>query len=224
MNNVLKLPWRQGLLSICLALACTLLTSQGIYAQQPPRPEFPQPPGRPDMPEGPPPRPAIPVHSEQPSGNGGVTGQIQVQTQPGAWTVVQWQDGSGKWHDVEGWRTQSGPGTVTWAVEEKDLGSGPFRWIGYASNGRMVATSSSFNLPKAGQTLNVSMSGQWQGGYVEPQHPKYSQRQQPPQQPRQWQPPRPWQPRRPYYGQPQQRQWHPHWRCGQCRHPQWHHR
>ncbi len=48
----------------------------------------------------------------------------------GAWSVVQWQDVNGNWHDVEGWRgTLDSSGYIRWWVAAKDFGTGPFRWV-----------------------------------------------------------------------------------------------
>ncbi len=48
----------------------------------------------------------------------------------GAWSVVQWQDVNGNWHDVEGWRgTLDSSGYICWWVAAKDFGTGPFRWV-----------------------------------------------------------------------------------------------
>jgi hypothetical protein len=74
------------------------------------------------------------------------------------WTVVQWQDDRGVWHDVEGW--QGAPDEVvtgedgmvvghkTWWVANDDLGKGPFRWQIYRDKqGAPVGTSETFDLP-----------------------------------------------------------------------------
>ena len=222
MNNVLKPIWGRGLLSICLALVLALLTASNLYAQPPDRPGLNQPPDRPDMPQDPPPRPemsSLAVTAEQQGGIGGSLGRIQLQTYPGAWTVVQWQDGSGNWNDVEGWRIQTASGTVTWTVEEQHLGTGPFRWISYGPNGRINAASYSFNLPKAGKTVNVSLSGGWNGGYTEYQYPNDSRGRQQPYggQSQQWDGSGQRQPQQPYYNQQQQRQRHPRGQCRHCR-------
>ena len=73
------------------------------------------------------------------------------------WTVVQWQDAAGAWHDVMGWRgaldeAAFGIGKKTWVVEDKDLGTGLFVWLVYAyPGGEPVAASPPFYLPaKAG--------------------------------------------------------------------------
>jgi hypothetical protein len=63
------------------------------------------------------------------------------------YAVVQWQDGLGGWHDVEGWRGQVEESHVLWFVSERDFGTGPFRWMVYDDQGPL-ATSESFNLPE----------------------------------------------------------------------------
>ncbi len=69
------------------------------------------------------------------------------------WTVVQWQDEWGYWHDVAGWQgtldeAQDGVGTKTWWVAKEGFSTGPFRWVVYESaGGAVVATSESFYLP-----------------------------------------------------------------------------
>jgi hypothetical protein len=70
---------------------------------------------------------------------------------PEVWTVVQWQDAAGNWHDVEGWRgTTDQVNYRRWWVHPKDFGTGPFRWVMTDGlNGASLATSDSFNLPAA---------------------------------------------------------------------------
>ncbi|MFZ1752086.1 MAG: hypothetical protein WAU10_00005, partial [Caldilineaceae bacterium] len=53
----------------------------------------------------------------------------------GAWTVVQWQDKPGKWHDVEGWQGHVRNGWIRWRVAPKDWQTGPFRWLLYDQAG-----------------------------------------------------------------------------------------
>jgi len=81
------------------------------------------------------------------------------------WTVVQWQDGSGDWHDVEGWQgtlddIQNEIGYKVWWVAKSGLGTGPFRWLVYQSKGgRLLATSEPFYLPGfKGGTVMVEVS------------------------------------------------------------------
>jgi hypothetical protein len=81
------------------------------------------------------------------------------------WTVVQWQDRLGVWHDVEGWRGTldeivGGVGKKVWWVARADFNKGPFRWAIYQSHGgRLLATSSTFQLPRTdNQTVVVEVS------------------------------------------------------------------
>jgi hypothetical protein len=73
------------------------------------------------------------------------------------WTVVQWQDGQGEWHDVTGWQGNfdefigEAVGAKTWAVVEDDqFGTRPFRWqILQRVGGKALKTSDPFKLPTA---------------------------------------------------------------------------
>lgn len=82
----------------------------------------------------------------------------------GAWTVVQWQDTRGDWHDVDGWQ---GPfdqeRQVVWWVTPEIWGEGPFRWAIYQhQDGQLLATSDSFNLPSsADEAVKVVMPLLW---------------------------------------------------------------
>jgi hypothetical protein len=77
----------------------------------------------------------------------------------GLWTVVQWQDRLGGWHDVEGWQgTLDADGKKTWWVDKTDLGKGPFRWK-IVQDGELLAASESFYLPGSrGEVVKVSVS------------------------------------------------------------------
>jgi hypothetical protein len=86
------------------------------------------------------------------------------------WTIVQWQDGQGAWHNVEGWQgtldsvvVKEDGGVIgykTWWVAEDDLGKGPFRWVIYnGRGGAALATSKSFYLPGAlGEIVNIHVT------------------------------------------------------------------
>ena len=81
------------------------------------------------------------------------------------WTVVQWQDEWGYWHDVEGWQgtldeVQDCAGTKTWWLDQGLLGKGPFRWAIYRSQGTTLsAASDPFNLPaRTGETATIEIS------------------------------------------------------------------
>jgi hypothetical protein len=65
-------------------------------------------------------------------------------------SVVQWQDITGAWNDVDGWRGAISNGKTIWWVEEKDWGAGPFRWVVYQQEQKeqtIVAISEPFSLP-----------------------------------------------------------------------------
>jgi hypothetical protein len=133
-----------------LALALLLAVAQPTLADLPPRPTSP----------------AAPTAQPKPGLAGGALA-LYVRFDPawpwesapwqGLWTVVQWQDGQGAWHDVAGWQgTLDGvevadgavTGHKTWWVGQGDLGKGPFRWIVYAGKaGSALATSAPFDLP-----------------------------------------------------------------------------
>lgn len=69
----------------------------------------------------------------------------------GLWTVVQWQDQTGAWHDIDGWRGMlDGGRQKVWWIDPADFGKGPFRWAVYREqNGQLLTSSSSFDLPRA---------------------------------------------------------------------------
>lgn len=77
------------------------------------------------------------------------------------WTVMQWQDALGNWHDVEGWRgtldeVAKGEGRKVWWLSSDLFGAGPFRWLVYAQpNGVLLATSEAFHLPDATGRIEI---------------------------------------------------------------------
>lgn len=81
----------------------------------------------------------------------------------GSWSVVQWQDSDGNWHDVEGWRSVLGVGGYQrWTVAAKDFNTGLFRWQirQGGPDGAVLGTSQTFDLPaNALQTMVVSVAG-----------------------------------------------------------------
>ena len=84
-----------------------------------------------------------------------------VNSPPGAWAVVQWQDSGGGWHDVPGWRGLLKPGGhERWWVAAKDFGTGPFRWsVTREPGGALLGSSQAFNLPdQANDTLQIVVS------------------------------------------------------------------
>ena len=82
----------------------------------------------------------------------GQTGFIELCVYPpkaNLWTVVQWQDSEGCWHDEEGWQGTPEGGFQVWLVCSPQFGKGPFRWV--VLQGRdspTLAESTEFFLPR----------------------------------------------------------------------------
>jgi hypothetical protein len=93
---------------------------------------------------------------------------IELRAQPataGLWTVVQWQDRLGGWHDVEGWRgtfdeVNNWIGSKIWWVAKANFDTGPFRWAIYQSQGgKLLAISPAFRLPRyEGEEVKIEVS------------------------------------------------------------------
>ena len=88
---------------------------------------------------------------------------LQVPSAPaGVWTIVQWQDSAGGWHDIEGWQGTLDEGDQKmWWLAPNLFGKGPFRWLVYQSTERdeLLATSDLFYLPDAaGKKVWVEVS------------------------------------------------------------------
>jgi hypothetical protein len=79
--------------------------------------------------------------------------------QTGLWTLVQWQDARGQWHDVDGWQGTVDDTLQVWWVAPRDFGKGPFRWrIHQSYGGQLLATSQSFSLPqRTGVTVRIDV-------------------------------------------------------------------
>jgi hypothetical protein len=80
---------------------------------------------------------------------------------PDAWSVVQWEDSAGNWHNVEGWQGELGlDGFERWWVAAKDFNTGPFRWLVTQSQaGPELGVSQPFNLPGGGnQVIRVTVT------------------------------------------------------------------
>ncbi len=147
-----------SLVLVCLLAmgGLSLLTSPSAEAVLPPRPST-EPPERDE------PTPATAV------------AQIYLRVTPDDqpyWTVVQWQDAQGRWHDVTSWQGAVSHGEIRWWVNEKDFGKRPFRWAIYAPGGPVIdqgggrffyvgetgilAVSQPFDLPvRSGTTVSV---------------------------------------------------------------------
>jgi hypothetical protein len=79
--------------------------------------------------------------------------------------MVQWQDGRGNWHDVEGWRAildevKGNEGRKVWYVSSDSFGKGPFCWVVSPNpESEPIATSVPFHMPDtAGKTVRVNVS------------------------------------------------------------------
>lgn len=115
--------------------------------------------------------------------NNGKIAHIELHGVPiGAYTVVQWYDSYGVWHDVEGWRTKATSDSVKWSVEEKDFTHGPFRWLVYYNDGTIIGESSAFMLPHREHDvksldLQITRGGHYQAdvhsGYYGPKTPDH---------------------------------------------------
>ena len=152
---------RTGL--VIAIFACALLAAAAI----PPA----APPAHADLP----PRPTKPGPTKPEEKAPGATLKLQVVFDadwpwPDApwqelWTVAQWQDPEGDWHDVQGWQgTLDGVGSKGeqvigykgWWVGVEHLGGGPFRWQIYQGQGGwLLATSDPFDLPAAVKQVTV---------------------------------------------------------------------
>lgn len=154
-------------LNFCILAAVSWLAAGATPAQQSATPTPPPPTWTP----GPAPTKTPQGASLPDAGPGGGAIELQVRFGPAAlkygpeaWTVVQWQDAWGDWHDVEGWRgtldeVVSAEGRKIWWVYRRDLGKGPFRWLVHdRAGGKLLVASQLFNLPGvSGQTVKVQV-------------------------------------------------------------------
>ena len=86
--------------------------------------------------------------------DGGFIRLVVEPLNPALSAVVQWQDGTGKWHSVGGWRSETVTMPTKWWVNPSDFGKGPFRWLVYEhSQKNVVATSDTFFLPESEQHI-----------------------------------------------------------------------
>jgi hypothetical protein len=77
------------------------------------------------------------------------------------WTLVQWQDSGGNWHDVDGWQGTLDKGDQkTWWLAPDLFGKGPFRWLVYRDPEaeEPIAISEAFYLPDSpGTKLQIKV-------------------------------------------------------------------
>ncbi len=147
-NRTLSIRLKFLVSGLCALLVVTLATLPAQTASAlPPRPT-----------------PVTPTPTSMPASTSPGWAVIELHVQaarPELWTVVQWQDRRGGWHDVEGWRgtldeVSNGVGKKVWWVARTDFDTGPFRWVIYPSpGGKLLATSGSFQLPHYENTAVV---------------------------------------------------------------------
>lgn len=153
---------------IILTLLLTPMTGLAAPPQLPPRPApaLPPRPGAdlPPRPDAPPPAPPAVIQTIDREKSGPPAGAyIELMGLPDNnqyWTVVQWQDRQGNWHNVDGWQGWPDNGGKKWWVAGKDFGTGPFRWMVYQgqNNGPEVGHSDNFLLPPfALQTVQITI-------------------------------------------------------------------
>ena len=123
-----------------------------------------------------PPTPAIPstpaVQPTRPPNTEIAGGWIELrvrfspaETEPQAlWTIVQWQDTEGRWHNVDGWQgtfdeIHDGWGVKRWWLDQTLFAHGPFRWLIYRSKeDTLLTVSDPFFLPEyTGQTTYIEL-------------------------------------------------------------------
>lgn len=110
-----------------------------------------------------PPRPTVePTPTSEPSENErrpGATIELHAPAAPAdTWTVVQWRDAQGDWHDVDGWQgyLDDGEGVKRWWVAPADFQTGPFRWVlAETRGGEVQETSVAFDLPQRSHQVVV---------------------------------------------------------------------
>jgi hypothetical protein len=136
--------WLIALYVVILALIGAILVAESL---PPVRAEAGLPPRETPV-------PAQPSRDEDGGGDEAIGAHIvlHVPAAPdGVWTIVQWQDTAGGWHDIDGWQGTLDVGhRITWWLAPDLFGKGPFRWLVYqGERGKLLATSDSFYLPDA---------------------------------------------------------------------------
>lgn len=149
-----KNHWIGLLFIVVLTFMFSVYPAQTVVSNMPPRPLDPPPVPEP-TPEPTPPPP--PTHTF-------IQGAfIQLNVIGGeaeTFTMMQWQDGLGNWHDIGGWRGQLYQGQwIRWWLPDTLLGLGPFRWLVYEQpEGGLLAISSEFDMPvRHGQFTYVTV-------------------------------------------------------------------
>jgi hypothetical protein len=141
---------RQTLIVVIAGMLLAALALPSLAEGTPPNASAPSrlslPPRPTPQPTPIPPGPSVP-HQPPPEG-----AYIDLRVAPyrtGHWTLIQWQDAWGDWHDVEGWQGTLNEGSHKfWWVARGNFGEGPFRWLIFdALDGELLSTSRPFHLP-----------------------------------------------------------------------------
>jgi hypothetical protein len=163
-KQIMPVKYLWGVVCGALVIMATVigLTPTPTLADSPlpPRPgaELPPRPGAPS------PAPPAVIHTADRSKSGSPAGAyIELMGLPNNseyWTVVQWQDRQGDWHNVDGWQGTLENSCKKWWVNARDFGTGPFRWVVYlGQNGPEAGRSDSFLMPHvAMQTQQVAVT------------------------------------------------------------------
>lgn len=133
--------WRMGFTRpVFFTIIILFLTTLATHAQSMPKAISNN--GLPD-------RPGLPARPKQIEQRRGGHIRLKITPEADVWTEVEWLDGAGEWHLVDGWRGfSSTKGEIQWFVTENDLGKGPFRWQIYLfEDGDFFGSSEPFFLP-----------------------------------------------------------------------------
>ncbi len=147
-------------LAFCMLILCAVLLMVGTFFMAAPSITHAQLPPRPTLTPTPSPTPlSTPLATARPVDNP-VRIRLAVPAYEGAWSLVQWQDSAGGWHDVDGWQGEIEAGQKQWRVSPKDFDTGPFRWLVMDQpNGEILAISDPFLLPTRAEPLRVITLG-----------------------------------------------------------------
>ena len=160
---------KQDYLAMVLVLACAVfaLTVSPLLAAPPQLPPRPEPsPERAREPDAPPEREPRERSEREPLATPVPVGALielraQAVLTSTLVTIVQVQDRTGNWRDVEGWRApfdlvENRIGKKVWWLAENQFGAGVYRWRVLDANGKVVGESQAFNLPNQPYQVFVS--------------------------------------------------------------------
>ena len=136
-------------LSVMVSIFCTLVIASLSPSLTLAAPPLPPRPGS-DLPPRPNPNRPLSTFDKSGAAEGAYISLQPSAPAVGLWTVVQWQDDLGRWHEVEGWQGTFDGDHKTWWVDVKDFKTGPFRWVVFQDqNGEPLMYSEPFYLPQS---------------------------------------------------------------------------